>query len=199
MSLFIDPRTKKRKSPIVLISFLTGVLFLLIYGFFYTVLTDPLYRLISLGNPVMSTVVHGFLISLTGTAVCCLAFFLPDKRIAPLGFAALAVFFALTCLAAAFLDADARKVMLGLIALYGLGPVVVGNAMAWSIYQRLKIHRAESSAPASIKSIHDSPVEDEATENKALFGPDAEFCDRAPSGARTEQEEAALFYGSGEP
>ena len=44
MSLFIDPRTKKRKNPVVLISFLTAVLFLLIYGFFFTVLTDPLYR-----------------------------------------------------------------------------------------------------------------------------------------------------------
>ena len=111
MSLFIDPRTKKRKNPVVLISFLTAVLFLLIYGFFFTVLTDPLYRHVALGNPVLTTVVHGLLISLAGTAVCCLAFLLPDKRIAPLGFVALAVFLALSCVAAALLDADARSVM----------------------------------------------------------------------------------------
>jgi len=199
MSLFIDPRTKKRKNPVVLISFLTAVLFLLIYGFFFTVLTDPLYRHVALGNPVLTTVVHGLLISLAGTAVCCLAFLLPDKRIAPLGFVALAVFLALSCVAAALLDADARSVMLGLIALYGLGPVVVGNAVVWSVYHKLlKTRRTESSAPESIDTANVSPVGREPTEEEALFGPDAGSPDGASSGSRTEQEEAALFYGGGE-
>ena len=200
MSLFIDPRTKKRKNPIVLISFLTAVLFLLIYGFFFTVLTDPLYRHVALGNPVLTTVVHGLIISLAGTAVCCLAFLLPDKRIVPLGFVALAVFLALSCVAAALLDADARSVMLGLIALYGLGPVVVGNAVAWSVYHKLlKTRRTESSAPESIDTANVSPVGREPTEEEALFGPDAGSPDGASSGSRNEQEEAALFYGGGEP
>ena len=198
MSLFIDPRTKKRKSPMMLICFLTAVLFLLIYGFFFTVLTEPLYRYLSFDNSVLTTAVHGFLISLVGTAVCCLAFLLPDKRIAPLSFATLSVFFALFCIAAAFLDADARTVMLGLITMYGLGPMVVGNAVAWSVYHKLKTHRAEPSAPESIKTANASPAEREPTEEEALFGPEAGALDGTFAGFRNEQEEAALFYNDRE-
>ena len=196
MSLFLDPRTKKRKSPIALFSFLTAVLFLLVYGILFSVLTDPLYRYVSLGNPLLTTAAHALIVSLSGTLVCCLAFLLPDKRIAPLGFLGLAVFFGLSCLAAAFLGAGARAVMLELIALYGLGPAAVGNAVGWTIYRRLRKTRgADSSAssPGEPRS-----VGPELTEKAALFGPEAGGAapeeGSLPPDLRSPQEEAALFY-----
>ena len=73
-------------------------------------------------------------LALAGTAACCLLFLLKDKRVAPLGFAGLAVVLGMFCAAALMLEGEARSLMLRLITLYGLSPVLLGNATAWPIY-----------------------------------------------------------------
>ena len=137
MSFFID-QNNRRKSPIALAAVGAALLYLAVFGIMYALLTEPLYHAVHLESTAATTAVHAILIALAGTAVCCLLFFLPDKRVAPYGFAGLAVVFAMFCAAALMLDEPARGNMLRLIAMFGLAPVLVGNAAAWPIYLKMK-------------------------------------------------------------
>ena len=183
----------------------------------YALLTEPLYHAVRLESTAATTAVHAILIALAGTAVCCLLFFLPDKRVAPYGFAGLAVVFAMFCAAALRLDEPARGNMLRLIAMFGLAPVLVGNAAAWPIYLKMKRanpalnHRktiqeelreamekeAAKKPPRKAPPPPQPPVEPvekepEVTPEEALFGPEAGT--GTPPAFRSAQEEAMLFY-----
>ena len=178
----------------------------------YALLTEPLYHAVRLESTAATTAVHAILIALAGTAVCCLLFFLPDKRVAPYGFAGLAVVFAMFCAAALMLDEPARGNMLRLIAMFGLAPVLVGNAAAWPIYLKMKRanpalnHRktiqeelreaAEKEAakkPARQEPpAPQPPAQPEVTPEEALFGPEA--APGTPPAFRSAQEEAMLLY-----
>lgn len=141
MSLFLN-KDKTRKSPIVMTSFLLAIVFALVYGGCYMLLTVPLHQYVSLGSPAVTNALHLLLIALAGTAVCCLLFLLRDKRLVPYGFAGLAVFLAAFYIAALLLPADRRGLMLYVISLYGLGPVLAGNAVSWAVYLTLRRRRA---------------------------------------------------------
>lgn len=137
MSFFLD-KQNRRKSPIVLADFFTALAYLCIFGVVTALLTDPLYNYLSLGNDVATTAVHSLVISLVGTAVCCLAFLIPDKRVAPYGFAGLAVVLAMFYVAVWMLPDESRSMMLQVVTMFGLGPVLIGNAVAWPIYLKIK-------------------------------------------------------------
>ena len=94
-------------------AFFAALIDLFVFGILYGVLSEPLYRLVRLGSEASSTVVQGILIALLGTALCCLQFLLRDKRIAPYGFAGLAVALLMFYVGASFLDADVRSDMRG--------------------------------------------------------------------------------------
>ena len=94
MGFFID-KHHRRKSSMAVTAFFAALIDLFVFGILYGVLSEPLYRLVRLGSEASSTVVQGILIALLGTALCCLQFLLRDKRIAPYGFAGLAVALAL--------------------------------------------------------------------------------------------------------
>ena len=128
MSLFID-KQNRRKSPLALAAFGAALLYLGVFALLYAVLAEPLYEHVRLGSPAASTAAHGAIIALAGTAVCCLLFLLEDKRVAPLGFAGLAVVLGMFCAAALMLEGEERGLMLRLIGLYGAAPVLVGNAV----------------------------------------------------------------------
>ena len=103
--------------------------------------------------------------------------------------------------------------MLYLITAYGLAPVLVGNAVTWPIYWRMKrsdpaLNRRKTiaeelkDAVAKEAAKHPAPPEQprpakpassERAEpsGDALFGPQA---DRSPMVSRSVQEEAMLFY-----
>ena len=213
MSFFIDKKNR-RKSPIVLAALGAALLDLAVFGIAYALLTDPLYHAVQLDSEIATTVIHALVIALAGTAVCCLLFFLPDKRVAPYGFAGLAVVFAMFCAAALMLDQPARGNMLWLIAMFGLAPVLVGNAAAWPIYLKMKRanpalnHRktiqeelreamekeAAKKPPRKAPPPPQPPVEKEpeVTPEEALFGPEAGT--GTPPAFRSAQEEAMLFY-----
>ena len=70
--------------------------------------------------------------------VAVLLFLLPDKRVAAYGFAGLAVALVMFYIGALLLDADQRDTMLQVITLYGLAPALLGNAVAWPLYLRLR-------------------------------------------------------------
>lgn len=139
MGFFID-KHHRRKSSMSVTAFFAALVDLCVFGALYWTLSEPLYRFVTIGGERASTVVHGVIIALLGTAICCLQFLLRDKRIAPYGFAGLAVVLVMFYVGAAFLDQDVRANMLRLITLFGLLPVLIGNAVAWPVFALLK-HR----------------------------------------------------------
>ena len=218
MSFFID-RFNRRKSPIALAAFGAALLYAVIFGVLYALLAEPLYHAVSLGSPTATTVCHTVIIAVIGTAVCCLLFLLKDKRVAPYGFFGLAVVLGMFYAAAILLEGDARSLMLYIITIYGLAPVLVGNAVTWPIYLKMKrrnpalnhrktiseelreamekedAKRPSAPAPASEEKPEPkpSPVEEPvpADSAEAMFGPDVS---RNPSLSRSAQEEAMLLY-----
>lgn len=155
MSLFID-KHNRRKSPLALAAFGAALLDLCIFGLLYALLAEPLYNYVQLGGSMVTTAVHSAVIAAVGTAACCLLFLLEDKRIAPLGFAGLAVVLGMFYAAALMLDRAERGLMFQLITMYGLAPVLIGNAAAWSAY--LKIRRVNP-APGHKKTVRQELLE----------------------------------------
>ena len=137
MSFFID-KFNRRKSPIALAAFAAALLDLAVFGVLYGLLAEPLYHAVAFSDPALTLAVHSAIISIAGTAVCCLLFLLKDKRVAPYGFSGLLVALCMFYIAALLLSDDARPLMLYLITIYGLGPVLVGNAVTWPIYLKIK-------------------------------------------------------------
>lgn len=194
MSLFVD-KHNRRKSPLALAAFGAALLYVLVFGALYAVLAEPLYRCVRLGSPAASTAVHSAIIALAGTAVGCLLFALEDKRIAPLGFAGLAVILGMFYAAALMLEGEARGPMLQLVTMYGLLPVLVGNAVAWPLYCRLK---RSAPAPKEKKTIRQELLEAaaQASPPSAPKPPEAPGPESAggPGSARSEEEEAMRLY-----
>lgn len=137
MSFFIDQHNR-RKSPIALAAFCAAGLDLFVFGVLYALLAEPLYRGLSLGSAAATNAAHSLVIAVAGTAVCSLLFLLKDKRVAPYGFAGLAVLLCMFYTAALLQEPAARDIMLVLISWYGLAPVLVGNAVTWPIYLEMK-------------------------------------------------------------
>jgi len=195
MSLFVD-KFNRRKSPLALAAFGAALLDFLVFAVCYALLAEPLYHAVSLGNPFAATVIQAVIISLAGTAVCCLLFLLPDKRIVPYGFGGLAAVLGMFYAAALLLEPEARGLMAYLITLYGLGPVLVGNAVSWPVYRLLR-----PSGPVRRKTIPEElrdAIAKEA-EKKGAPPPPAEE-PAAPQTrpaapvSRSAQEEAMLLY-----
>ena len=205
MSLFID-KHKRRKSPLALAAFGAALLYLCVYGALYALLAEPLYRCVRLDSTAATVAVHSLIIAAAGTAVGCLLFLLGDKRVAPLGFAGLAVVLGMFYAAALMLEGEERSFMLRLITLYGLYPVLLGNAVAWPVYWKIK---RGNPAPDHRKTLRQELVEAAAEEaakrpekeqepppsapppEEALFGPES---GGGPSAFRSEEEEAMLLY-----
>ena len=160
MSLFID-KHNRRKSPLALAAFGAALLYLCVFGFLYAILAEPLYNHVRLGSPAASTAVHSLIIALVGTAACCLLFLLEDKRIAPLGFAGLAVVLGMFYAASLMLEREVRGPMIQLITMYGASPVLIGNAVTWPIYLKLK---RSAPAPKARKTVRQELMEAAAQE-----------------------------------
>ena len=84
------------------------------------------------------TVLHCLIIAVIGTAVCCVLFLLPDKRIVPYSFASLPVVTIMFLVASFQLDAELRGMMVYVTLLYTLLPILIGNLAAWTIYFKLR-------------------------------------------------------------
>ena len=217
MSFFID-RFNRRKSPIALAAFGAAVLYMVIFGVLYGLLAGPLYRAVALSTPTATTAAHSLIIAVIGTAVCCLLFLLKDKRVAPYSFLGLAIALCMFYSAVLLLEGDERSLMLHLVTLYGLAPVLVGNAVTWPIYLKMKrrnpalnhrktiseelrdamakeaaAHPAASAAEAEKPAPAPVPAEDPTPVDAAdaMFGPDVS---RNPAVSRSAQDEAMLLY-----
>ena len=157
MNLFID-KNHRRKSPIAIAGFFATLLDLCIYGVLYTLLAEPLYRQLTLPSTAATNAVHTLIIALAGTAIGSLLFLLRDKRVALFGFVGLAVVLVMFYFAAWMLDTDQRATMVQLITLYGVAPALIGNAVAWPVY--LKLRKTHPAAPAAEERPQRSPQED---------------------------------------
>ena len=69
MSLFLT-KEGKRKSPMAVTVFFVDLLFCLVFGGAYALLTEPLHSLLPLGGGMPETVLHCLIIAVIGTAVC---------------------------------------------------------------------------------------------------------------------------------
>lgn len=211
MGFFID-KQDRRKSPVALAAFGAAAVYLAVYGVLYAVLAGPLYRAVRFESGLATTAVHSLIIAAVGTAVCCLFFLLRDKRVAPYGFAGLAVALVMFYAAAMLQEGLARQNVLYLITAYGLAPVLVGNAVAWPVYLCIKrahpdmnrrktvaqelrdaVEREQTKRPE--KKAADAPAPKDKKKDippeEALFGPEAGVSPRA---SRSAQEEAMLLY-----
>lgn len=192
MSFFID-KQNRRKSPIAIAAFFTAVGYLIVYGILTSLLAEPLYRSVTLGSNAATTVVHSLIISVLGTAICCLAFLIPDKRVAPYGFAGLAVVLAMFYVAVWMLPDESRSMMLQVVTMFGLGPVVIGNAVAWPVY--LKIKR-RNPAQHDKKTLRQEILETvEKSGGSVQAKKPADMPHSAPRQPRSAEEEAMLLYG----
>ena len=135
-----------------------------------------------------------------------------DKRVVPYGFAGLAVILLMFCAAAWMLPQETRGSMLRLFLKVGLPPVLLGNAVSWPIYRRLRkahpeyfvrktiseelkeaVEQEQKKKPAA-KPVSD-PVqtpEPDISPTEALFG--QESSGTAPGAFHNAQDEAMLFY-----
>ena len=216
MSFFVD-RFNRRKSPLALAAFGAALLDMAVFGLLYAFLAKPLNDAVSLGSTAATLVVQALIIAVLGTAICCLLFLLKDKRVAPYSFLGLAMLLLVFYAVAFLLEEDARPLMLYLITLYGLAPVLVGNAVTWPIYLKIKranpalnhrktiaeelreavekenARKAARPQPAEAEPSVPDPSEPEpaATVEDAMFGLQA---DRSPFASRSAQEEAMLLY-----
>lgn len=138
MALFVT-KEGKRKSPMALTCFFVDLLFCLVFGGVYALLTGVLHDHLPLDGGVAANVVHCGVIAVVGTAICCILFLLPDKRIVPYSFASLPVV-TIMCVVAAFQleEPAARNTMLYVTFLYTLMPILIGNAVSWTVYFKLK-------------------------------------------------------------
>lgn len=205
MSFFID-KNDRRKSPIALAAFGAAVVYLAVFGLLYALLAEPLYNALLFESAGLTNAVHSLIVAVLGTAVCSLGFLLPDKRVAPYGFAGLAVVLCMFYAASALQEGLARQNLFYLVTAYGLAPVLVGNAVAWAVYWRMKKAHPDMNRPRTVaqelreaveKQNAKKPPAPEKTKQpdippeEALFGPEASVSPRA---ARSIQEEAMLLY-----
>lgn len=211
MSFFID-KHNRRKSTILLTAFCVGFVFAFLFVALAILLAEPLYDFVRLKSEFATTVVHALIVALVGTAICCVTFLLKDKRIAPYSFVGLAVWLCMFYAAAYLLEGEGRVYMMKTITMFGLAPVLVGNAITWPIYLRMKradptmnhrktIREELKEAVAQEAARHPEPAEEPApasapepalTEEEALFGPD-EYAPVRPI-YRSAEEEAMLLY-----
>ena len=80
MSLFLT-KEGKRKSPMAVTIFFVDLLFCLVFGGAYALLTEPLHSLLPLGGGMPETVLHCLIIAVIGTAVCCVLFLLAHRAV----------------------------------------------------------------------------------------------------------------------
>ena len=137
MSFFID-KHGRRKSPIALAACGAALLDLAVYFCTAALLAGPLYRTVSFGGETVTSMLHTIIITVISTLLCCLLFLLKDKRVVPYGFAGLAVILLMFCAAAWMLPQETRGSILRLFLTVGLPPVLLGNAVSWPIYRRLR-------------------------------------------------------------
>lgn len=118
--------------------FFVDLLFCLVFGGAYALLTEPAAQPASAWRRNAETVLHCLIIAVIGTAVCCVLFLLPDKRIVPYSFASLPVVTIMFLVASFQLDAELRGMMVYVTLLYTLLPILIGNLAAWTIYFKLR-------------------------------------------------------------
>lgn len=198
MSLFID-KQNRRKSPSALGVFSMTLMELLLFLVTYAFLLPPVSRAVVFQSGAAAWAVQSLIVSAAGTALSCLFFLVPDKRLVPGGFVGLGVVLCMFCAAALMLERpEDRDFMLRLIFAFGLPPVLVGNAVAWPVYLRLK-RSAPGPGPRktlrqelaeAVESSAPKPPEAPSPE-EALFGPKSAG---GPSAFRSEEEEAMLLY-----
>ena len=193
MSFFID-KHNRRKSTIALTAFCVGFIFAVLFIALAIALGEILYTYIRFESALITAVAHAVLVAFVGTAVCCAAFLLKDKRIVPYSFAGLAVWLCMFYAAAFLLAGEGRVYMLKTITMFGLAPVLVGNAVTWPIYQRMKRADPTMNHRKTIREELKEAVEQEAARRPEKESPAEAFVtSAAPTGTKPEEEILQCF------
>ena len=136
MALFYDKKARKPKNPLVMYAFCLAILYMVVYLALFHVLSEPLYLHVSpFGSDLPNTVLHAVIVSLAGTALICLLFFVfKDKRYVLFGYAGLAVIFLMFAVGTFSIGEEHRDVIRSVVFMYGLGPVIIGSAVSGALY-----------------------------------------------------------------
>ena len=102
-------------------------------------LVEPLSRILPIGKPILSNIVHMTIISVIGTLLGCLAFgaFKDRKYLVPYAYSFFPAWVVVCYLYVLFnIEPDQRSFAAGFISLYTLIPTAVGLLISWGIYLR---------------------------------------------------------------
>ena len=125
----------------LLYAFCLSIVFLIIDYAALTLLTEPLYRYLSLGNVLLSNIFHMLIISLVGTGFGCLSFlaFREKRKLVPMAYCFFPVYM-IICYLFVIISVEPEMKSLGfrLVTLYTLLPTITGIVLSRWIYDRLK-------------------------------------------------------------
>lgn len=139
-SSFLLTKDGKVKSALLLNSFCLCAVFVGVYFAAFYFLLDGLHLLTANAPPALANTVQSLAPAAVGTAVCCLAWFLPgEKRLMPAAYlwmAALAAACLVTMLILLGGDGLAQLLFLQMFALAVPAPLLLGGAASWLLYAR---------------------------------------------------------------
>ena len=141
---FLFTKDGKVKSTLLVYSFCLSMVFVVIYAAAYVSLINLLHPMLEGAPTAWINFVEAAVPTLVGTAVCCFAWFLPEKRMllsAYLWLAALAV----ACLVAMLIilggDFQAQMLFLQFFGLFVPAPILLGGGLSLWLYRRYQRRR----------------------------------------------------------
>ena len=141
---FLFTKDGKVKSALLLYSFCLSVVYVAVYAAAYVIFVNLLHPLLE-GAPVaMVNFVEAAVPTLVGTAVCSLAWLLPEKRMMLAAYLWLAVL-AIACLVAMLIilggDAQAQMLFPQFFGLFVPAPILLGGGLSLWLYRRYQRRR----------------------------------------------------------
>lgn len=141
---FLFTKDGKVKSTLLLYSFCLSVVYVAVYAAAYVIFVTLLHPILE-GAPVaVVNFVEAAVPTVVGTAVCALAWLLPEKRMMLSAYLWLAVL-AIACMVAMLIilggDAQAQLLFLQFFGLFVPAPILLGGGLSLWLYRRYQRRR----------------------------------------------------------
>lgn len=141
---FLFTKDGKVKSTLLLYSFCLCVVFAAVYAAAYVFFVNLLHPMLEGASTTWINFVEAAVPTLVGTAVCALAWFLPEKRLLPAAYLWLAAL-AIACLVAMLIilggDTQAQMLFLQFFGLFVPAPILLGGGLSLWLYRRYQRSR----------------------------------------------------------
>ena len=141
---FLFTKDGKVKSTLLLYSFCLSVVFAVVYVAAYVIFVNLLHPMLEGAPAWLINLVEAAVPTVVGTAVCALAWLLPEKRMMLSAYLWLAVL-AVACLVAMLVilggDAQAQILFLQFFGLFVPAPILLGGGLSLWLYRRYQRRR----------------------------------------------------------